>query len=157
PATMRLLGTFNWWAPAPLRWLWQYIDLKETDVMPAPAIQAQGDLVSVTTGMRNEILTDKQEWTDGHSKPVTSSVLLPADDGKAAQEHSVISTMGSNGEEIMGPDMLVWCYPDKHIINGSRLSVKSNQFCVLKGRATILNVYEAGQHRVQTPNDPFFN
>src|SRR5436305_847304 len=28
PATMRLLGTFNWWAPAPLRWLWQYISLK---------------------------------------------------------------------------------------------------------------------------------
>jgi RND superfamily putative drug exporter len=29
PATMRLLGTLNWWAPAPLRWLWQRIGLAE--------------------------------------------------------------------------------------------------------------------------------
>jgi hypothetical protein len=29
PATMRLLGTLNWWAPAPLHWLWKYIGLKE--------------------------------------------------------------------------------------------------------------------------------
>ncbi len=48
PATMRLLGTFNWWAPAPLRWLWQYIGLTETAPTPAlsPAfhVQAGGDL-----------------------------------------------------------------------------------------------------------------
>jgi RND superfamily putative drug exporter len=30
PATMRLLGSLNWWAPAPLRWLWQRIGLAET-------------------------------------------------------------------------------------------------------------------------------
>ncbi len=31
PATMRLLGNLNWWAPAPLRWLWQRIGLSETE------------------------------------------------------------------------------------------------------------------------------
>src|SRR5258707_1195403 len=30
PATMRLLGNLNWWAPAPLRWLWQHIGLADT-------------------------------------------------------------------------------------------------------------------------------
>ncbi|MBA3823625.1 MAG: MMPL family transporter [Ktedonobacterales bacterium] len=33
PATMRLLGKWNWWAPAPLHWLWQRIGLHEA---PAP-------------------------------------------------------------------------------------------------------------------------
>ncbi|HEX7736878.1 MAG TPA: MMPL family transporter [Ktedonobacteraceae bacterium] len=33
PATMRLLGNLNWWAPAPLCWLWQYIGLAETPVI----------------------------------------------------------------------------------------------------------------------------
>jgi uncharacterized membrane protein YdfJ with MMPL/SSD domain len=31
PATMRLLGRWNWWAPAPLRWVWQRISLSETE------------------------------------------------------------------------------------------------------------------------------
>jgi RND superfamily putative drug exporter len=33
PATMRLLGNLNWWAPAPLRWLWQHIGLADTPVI----------------------------------------------------------------------------------------------------------------------------
>ena len=43
PATMRMLGTFNWWAPAPLRWLWQHIGLSETEPTPAlsPVFQVQ--------------------------------------------------------------------------------------------------------------------
>jgi hypothetical protein len=156
PATMRLLGTFNWWAPAPLRRLWQYIGLKETDVMPVPALQAQGDLVSVASGMRNENLTDKQGRTDGRSKPVTSSLLFPIDGGKVAREHSnhVISTRTANGEEIMGSDMLLWCYPEKRVESGSLLTVESNQFCVLKVRGAILKVYETGQYIIQMPDTP---
>ena len=156
PATMRLLGTFNWWAPAPLRWLWQYIGLKETDVMPVPALQAQGDLAFVASGVRNEILTEKQERTDSHSKPVTSSLLLSVDDGRVAREHSVISTRGTNGEEIMGPDMLLWCYPEKSVVNGCLLAVECNQFCVLKVRGAILKVYETGQYVIQMPDTPLF-
>ncbi|HWZ17564.1 MAG TPA: MMPL family transporter [Ktedonobacteraceae bacterium] len=32
PATMRLLGKWNWWAPAPLRAIWQRIGLSESSV-----------------------------------------------------------------------------------------------------------------------------
>ena len=32
PATMRLLGTFNWWAPAPLRRVWERFGLAETPI-----------------------------------------------------------------------------------------------------------------------------
>ncbi len=30
PATMRLLGKWNWWAPAPLRMIWQWVGLSES-------------------------------------------------------------------------------------------------------------------------------
>ena len=124
PATMRLLGTLNWWAPAPLRWLWQYIGLKETEAAPALALQ-------VPTGRDEE----KAAW-QGSNK--------------------VIATRTANGEEIMGSEILLWHHPEKDIVNGSRLSVGSNQFCVLKVNGAILDVYETGEYRVQTPNNPSF-
>jgi trehalose monomycolate/heme transporter len=31
PATMRLLGRWNWWAPAPLRFIWRRIGLSEAE------------------------------------------------------------------------------------------------------------------------------
>jgi membrane protease subunit (stomatin/prohibitin family) len=67
---------------------------------------------------------------------------------------SVISTLSSNGEEVMGPDVLIWHYPDPNIISGSLLTVESNHFCVVKSRGTILNVYEMGQYPLQTPDRP---
>src|SRR6266851_5041261 len=69
---------------------------------------------------------------------------------------NVISTMGANGEEMLGPDLLLWHYPDSSIMNGSLLTVESNHFCVLKSRGAILNVYETGQYTVQTPDRPLF-
>src|SRR5258708_14082539 len=67
---------------------------------------------------------------------------------------NVISTMGANGEEMLGPDLLLWHYPDSSIMNGSLLTVESNHFCVLKSRGAILNVYETGQYLVETPQRP---
>ena len=64
---------------------------------------------------------------------------------------SVISTLSNDGQEIMGPDLLMWHYPHNDIINGSLLTVESNHFCVLKSRGAILNVYETGQYSVETP------
>src|SRR5438552_11791651 len=64
---------------------------------------------------------------------------------------NVISTLGDNGEEIMGPEVLLWHYPSNDIINGSLLTVESNHFCVLKSRGAILNVYETGQYTIETP------
>ncbi len=67
---------------------------------------------------------------------------------------NVISTLGPNGEEIMGPEILLWHYPESTIINGSLLTVESNHFCVLKSRGAILQVYETGQYPVQTTDRP---
>jgi membrane protease subunit (stomatin/prohibitin family) len=69
---------------------------------------------------------------------------------------NVISTLTANGEEVMGPEILLWHYPDNNIMNGSLLTVESNHFCVLKSRGAILNVYETGQYTVQTPDRPLF-
>ena len=69
---------------------------------------------------------------------------------------SIISTLTSNGEEVMGPEVLIWHYPDPSIVSGSLLTVESNHFCVLKSRGAILNVYETGQYPLQTPDRPLF-
>lgn len=68
----------------------------------------------------------------------------------------VISTLGNDGEEVLGPEILMWHYPSSDIINGSLLTVESNHFCVLKSRGAILNVYETGQYTVQTPQRVLF-
>ncbi len=67
---------------------------------------------------------------------------------------SVISTLTSDGQEVMGPHVLLYRYPENSITNGSLLTVESNHFCVLKSRGAILNVYETGQFTVQTPDHP---
>ena len=67
---------------------------------------------------------------------------------------SVISTLTSDGQEVMGPGVLVWHYPDNSIVNNSLLTVESNHFCVLKSRGAILNVYDTGQYPVTTPDRP---
>jgi membrane protease subunit (stomatin/prohibitin family) len=66
----------------------------------------------------------------------------------------VISTLGSDGREIMGPGILLWHYPDNSIVNNSLLTVESNHFCVLKSRGAILSVYDTGQYPVTTPDQP---
>jgi membrane protease subunit (stomatin/prohibitin family) len=66
----------------------------------------------------------------------------------------VISTLDGNGEEVMGPEVLLYHYPGNDIMNGSLLTVESNHFCVLKSRGAILNVYETGQYPVNTPDRP---
>ena len=38
PATMRLMGDYNWWAPRPLKWLWDRIGIQETERPPTPAL-----------------------------------------------------------------------------------------------------------------------
>ena len=66
----------------------------------------------------------------------------------------VISTLGGDGRELMGPGVLAWHYPDNSIVSGSLLTVESNHFCVLKSRGAILNVYDTGQYPVTTPDKP---
>jgi membrane protease subunit (stomatin/prohibitin family) len=66
----------------------------------------------------------------------------------------VISTLTNDGQEIMGPGILLWHYPDNSIVNNSLLTVEGNHFCVLKSRGAILNVYDTGQYPVTTPDKP---
>jgi RND superfamily putative drug exporter len=38
PATMKLLGAANWWAPGPLRRFWERFGLREYDAAPVPVV-----------------------------------------------------------------------------------------------------------------------
>jgi membrane protease subunit (stomatin/prohibitin family) len=67
---------------------------------------------------------------------------------------SVVSTLNSDGTEVMGPGILMYHFPGNDIQNGSLLTVESNHFCVLKSRGAVLDVYETGQFPVQTPQRP---
>ncbi len=67
---------------------------------------------------------------------------------------SVISTLDNNGQEVMGPEVLIYHYPSSSIVSGSLLTVESNHFCVLKSRGAILNVYETGQYPITTGDKP---
>jgi len=69
---------------------------------------------------------------------------------------NVISTLSADGQEILGPNILLWHYPGNDIMNGSLLTVESNHFCVLKSRGAILNVYDTGQYPVETPQKVLF-
>jgi membrane protease subunit (stomatin/prohibitin family) len=73
---------------------------------------------------------------------------------KVAGIRNVISTLTADGQELMGPKVLLLHYPQNDIMNGSLLTVESNHFCVLKSRGAILDVYETGQYPVQTPQKP---
>jgi hypothetical protein len=87
PATMRLLGRFNWWAPAPLRWLWQYIGFKETAPTPvfSPVFREMA-LLGVEESRRDVGLspsvvtngheTSTSQWS-GTKKQLSKVILLP--------------------------------------------------------------------------------
>ena len=42
PATMRLMGRYNWWAPRPLKWFWDRFGLKELEGPSAPIHEPAG-------------------------------------------------------------------------------------------------------------------
>ncbi len=44
PATMRLLGRWNWWAPAPMLRFWERFGIREVSELPAPTrVELLGD------------------------------------------------------------------------------------------------------------------
>jgi len=47
PATMKLLGRWNWWAPGPLRRFWERFGIREGEVVPVPEPQPRVGKVSV--------------------------------------------------------------------------------------------------------------
>src|ERR1700727_3767043 len=63
----------------------------------------------------------------------------------------VITSLLSDGTDMLGTKVLAIKIADESIVSGSLLTVESNHFCVLKSRGAVLNVYETGQCPVETP------
>jgi membrane protease subunit (stomatin/prohibitin family) len=55
---------------------------------------------------------------------------------------------------LLGTKRLAVKIADESIVSGSLLTVESNEFCVLKSRGAVLNVYETGQYSITTPDKP---
>ncbi len=71
-----------------------------------------------------------------------------------ALSRTVISTVGNNGDNIMGLETLVWRFPDDGLVSGSLLTVESNEIAIVKSRGAILADYTMGQYALQTPDKP---
>ena len=66
----------------------------------------------------------------------------------------VITSLMSDGTDMLGTTVLAVKIVDESIVSGSLLTVESNHFCVLKSRGAVLNVYDTGQYSIQTPDKP---
>ncbi len=66
----------------------------------------------------------------------------------------VITSLHRDGSNLLGASRLAVRVADESIVSGSLLTVESNEFCILKARGAVLNVYETGQHALTTPDKP---
>jgi membrane protease subunit (stomatin/prohibitin family) len=71
-----------------------------------------------------------------------------------ALTRQVITSLNRDGSNILGTRRLAVRIADESIVSGSLLTVESNEFCVLKARGAVLNVYETGQYSLTTPDKP---
>jgi membrane protease subunit (stomatin/prohibitin family) len=71
-----------------------------------------------------------------------------------ALTRQVITSLQSDGTDMLGSKSLAIKLADECIVSGSLLTVESNHFCVLKSRGAVLNVYETGQYALVTPDKP---
>jgi membrane protease subunit (stomatin/prohibitin family) len=66
----------------------------------------------------------------------------------------VITALDREGVDLLGAKNVAIKMVDESIVSGSLLTVESNEFCVLKSRGAVLNVYETGQYALTTPDKP---
>src|ERR1700749_4828106 len=66
----------------------------------------------------------------------------------------VITSLMSDGTDMLGTSVLAVKIADESIVSGSLLTVESNHFAILMSRGSVLNVYETGQYAIQTPDKP---
>jgi membrane protease subunit (stomatin/prohibitin family) len=71
-----------------------------------------------------------------------------------ALTRQVITSLHRDGSNLLGTKRLAVKIADESIVSGSLLTVESNEFCVLKSRGAVLNVYETGQYALTTPDKP---
>jgi membrane protease subunit (stomatin/prohibitin family) len=72
----------------------------------------------------------------------------------ALSPRQVITSLNRDGSNLLGTKRLAIRIADESIVSGSLLTVESNEFCVLKSRGAVLNVYETGQYSLSTPDKP---
>lgn len=66
----------------------------------------------------------------------------------------VITSLHRDGSNLLGASRLAVRIADENIVSGSLLTVETNEFCVLKARGAVLNLYETGQYALTTPDKP---
>ncbi len=71
-----------------------------------------------------------------------------------AINRQVITSLNRDGSSLLGTQRLAVRIADESIVSGSLLTVESNEFCVLKSRGAVLEVYETGQYALSTPDKP---
>ncbi|HWB58296.1 MAG TPA: SPFH domain-containing protein [Chthoniobacteraceae bacterium] len=71
-----------------------------------------------------------------------------------ALTRQVITSLNRDGSNLLGASRIAVRIADENIVSGSLLTVESNEFCVLKARGAVLNVYETGQYAISTPDKP---
>ena len=71
-----------------------------------------------------------------------------------ALNRQVITSLNRDGSSLLGTKRLAVRIADESIVSGSLLTVETNEFCVLKARGAVLNVYETGQYALSTPDKP---
>jgi membrane protease subunit (stomatin/prohibitin family) len=71
-----------------------------------------------------------------------------------ALTRQVITSLHRDGSNLLGTKRLAVKIADESIVSGSLLTVETNEFCVLKSRGAVLNVYETGQYALTTPDKP---
>jgi membrane protease subunit (stomatin/prohibitin family) len=72
----------------------------------------------------------------------------------ALTNRQVITSLHRDGSSLLGTKRIAVRIADESIVSGSLLTVESNEFCVLKARGAVLNVYETGQYALSTPDKP---
>src|SRR5262249_2014165 len=130
---------------------------------PAFTEYGQGPAVAAATSAvfqaRAEALRNRSASHRKVLQTLPESIAHPVDNPtptskQLASPLNVISTRTANGKEVMGPETLLWHYPGNDVMHDSLLVVESNHFCILKLHGTILDVYEAGQYMIKTPENP---
>lgn len=70
---------------------------------------------------------------------------------------AVIRTLQENGQDALGPGVILWRDHNVDIRNRSRLIVESNQKAVVRIQGQITAVYDSGAYDLNTPNNPVSN
>lgn len=65
----------------------------------------------------------------------------------------VISTL-DNGKDALGLTTAAYRFPDSSVVDKSLLTVEANQFAVVKSRGVLIDVYDVGQHQIQSGDKP---